>query len=219
MVGVLLLKGSRGFPHNMGMDLVSGVVGSTTMVLPGISGSYMLLVMDQYDRVVGAVRGLKDGLGQAEGEVFKASLRIVAPVGVGALLGIVILSNLLKFLLHRFHRATVGVLLGVLLGSVIGLWPFTQYVGQKGLEARSFEEILSYAQARGVRGVEGFEDKSRLIEHILDPAAWRARTEPPISVRAAGTAVVMLLVGFAVTLLLSRAGTPPVQAMKPLPSG
>jgi putative membrane protein len=55
MVGIALLGTGGGYPQNTAMDFVSGVVGSTTMVLPGISGSYMLLVLGQYDRIVGAV--------------------------------------------------------------------------------------------------------------------------------------------------------------------
>jgi putative membrane protein len=207
MVGVFLLKGGRGFPHNAGMDLVSGVVGSTTMVLPGISGSYMLLVMDQYDRVIGSVRDLKDGVEAGDMQLLKASLSVVVPFGAGALLGIVILSNVLKLLLRRFHRPTVGVLLGVLLGSVIGLWPFTQSVGQKALEARSFEELLNYARAHGVPGVEKIDDKTELIARITDPAVWARRTEPAISARVAATALMMVLAGFAGTFVLSRTGT------------
>jgi putative membrane protein len=218
MVGVFLLKGERGFPHNMGMDLVSGVVGSTTMVLPGISGSYMLLVMDQYDRVVGAVRDLKDGLARRETETLVASLRVVVPVGIGAVIGIVMLSNLLKFLLRRFHRSTVGVLLGLLLGSVIGLWPFAQSVGQKALEARSFEEVVDYARARGVPGIDGINDKTQLIEHVVNPAVWDRRTEPSIAASKAAIALVMLLAGFAATGILSGtdAGTP--EGREPAPN-
>ena len=205
MVGVFLFKGGTGFPHNMGMDFVSGVVGSTTMVLPGISGSYMLLVMDQYDRVVGAVRDLKDAVRDREMDTLKASLRVVAPVGIGALLGIVILSNALKILLHHFRRTTVGVLLGVLLGSVIGLWPFAQSIGEKALEARSFEEVLDYARGRGVPGVEGIDDKAKLIEYLTEGDAWVRRTKSPVTTREAGTGLVMVVVGFAATYVLSRA--------------
>jgi putative membrane protein len=209
MVGVLLLKGGRGFPHNTGMDFASGVVGSTTMVLPGISGSYMLLVMDQYDRVVGSVRDLKDGVRSRDPGVLKGSLAVVVPVGIGAVLGIVLLSNLLKFLLHRFHRPTVGVLLGVLLGSVMGLWPFTQTVGAKALEGRSFEEILDCARDQHLPGIEAIDDKAVLIEHITDRAVWAQRTPPAITGWAAATAVVMVLVGFGATFGLSRVGEKP----------
>lgn len=215
MAGVFLLKGGAGFPHNLGMDLVSGVVGSTTMVLPGISGSYMLLVMDQYDRVIGSVRDLKDAAGGRDLAALKASLRVVVPVGIGALFGIVILSNAIKILLHRFHRVTVGVLLGVLLGSVIGLWPFTQSVGEKALEARSFEEVREYARRWRVPGVEEIGDQAKLIEHLTEGEAWSRRTTPPVSVRAAGTASLMALVGFAVTVALSRSSVSANQESQP----
>ncbi len=204
MVGVFLLKGGAGFPHNMGMDLVSGVVGSTTMVLPGISGSYMLLVMDQYDRVIGSVRDLKDAVQGQDGRALKASLRVVVPVGVGALLGIAILSNVLKILLRRFRRVTVGVLLGVLLGSVIGLWPFAQSVGEKALEARSFEEVHEYARRWQVPGAEAIGDKARLIEHLTGGEDWVRRTTPPVTARTAGLAFLMVAAGFAATFALSR---------------
>jgi putative membrane protein len=209
MVGVLLLKGGRGFPHNPGMDFASGVVGSTTMVLPGISGSYMLLVMDQYDRVVGSVRDLKDGVRSRDTGVLKGSLAVVVPFGIGAVLGIVLLSNLLKFLLHRFHRPTVGALLGVLLGSVMGLWPFTQTVGAKALEGRSFEEILDYARGQHLPGIEAIDDKAVLIEHITDRAVWAQRRPPAITLSAAATAVAMVVVGFGTTFGLSRVGERP----------
>jgi putative membrane protein len=98
------------FPHNPPMDFVSGVVGSTTMVLPGISGSLMLLVMDQYDRVMGAIN--------------PPDLRIIAVAGLGGIVGVIGLSNILKWLIKRYSSATHGVLMGLLLGSPLCLWPF-----------------------------------------------------------------------------------------------
>jgi hypothetical protein len=58
-------------------------------------------------------------------------------VGLGILIGIVGFSSLLKFLLTRYHRPTIGFLLGLLLGSVLGLYPFGQM---------SFEKLPRYAQ-------------------------------------------------------------------------
>ena len=209
MVGVFFVRGGRGFPHNVGMDFVSGVVGSTTMVLPGISGSYMLLIMDQYDRVVGSVRDLRDAAKAGDWGLLKASLTIVIPVGVGAALGIVLLSNLLKILLHRFHRVTVGALLGILLGSVIGLWPFTQTVGEKALEARSLEEIREYANQLQIAGVAEIDDKAQLIRHVTDPEVLRTGRSRSIGGKAVATVVVLTALGFGLTFALSRLGTKP----------
>jgi putative membrane protein len=55
-------------------------------------------------------------------------LGIVLPVGIGVVIGIVIVSNGLKWLLARFERPTLGVLLGLLVGAVVGLWPFQRGV-------------------------------------------------------------------------------------------
>lgn len=207
MVGVFCLKGSMGFPRNTAMDFASGVVGSTTMVLPGISGSYMLLVMDQYDRVVGSVRDLKDGVSGHDSALIKGALKVAIPVGIGAIVGIVVLSNVLKILLHRFHRPTVGTLLGILLGSVLGLWPFSQVVGEKALEGRSVAEIREYAEKWSIPGVaEHSSDKASLISHVTDADVWAQRITPPVTAHGVGVSIGFVLAGFAMTCALSRLG-------------
>jgi len=187
MVGIVLLKEGAGLPHNVGMDFVNGVVGSTTMVLPGISGSYMLLVMGQYERVVGAVSDL--------------NLRIIVPVGIGAVLGIAGLSKLLKYLLHRHHRVTVGVLLGILLGSVLGLWPFGRTPSERALEGRPAAELREFAASWRIAGVEQVTDAD-LAEHIR--ASWETRGRRGYSAGAVSTAVGLAAVGFAGTYSVSR---------------
>ncbi len=219
MFGVSQLKAGAGFPHNAVMDFVSGVVGSTTMVLPGISGSYMLLVLDQYDRVVGAVRDLKDVLKGEGTRALGEVLTVVIPVGIGVVLGIVGLSNLLKVLLHRYHQVTVAALLGILLGSVFGLWPFAQSVGEKALEDRSVAEVQAYiahwqlpVPPTAPAGADAETLKEHLIAHVTTPEVWRQRTAPPITAGDIGLVVVMIAVGFAATAALSRLGSRPDEA-------
>ena len=187
MLGIVLLKSSGSLPHNMGMDFVNGLVGATTMVLPGISGSYMLLVMGQYERVVGAVSDL--------------NLRIIVPVGIGAVLGIAGLSKLLKYLLHRHHRVTVGVLLGILLGSVLGLWPFGRTPSERALERRPAAELREFAASWRIAGVEQVTDAD-LAEHIR--ASWETRGRRGYSAGVVATAVGLAVVGFAGTYSVSR---------------
>ncbi len=206
MLGVLMLKSDRGFPHNMAMDFTSGVVGATTMVLPGISGSYMLLVLDQYDRIIGAIHDFKEAAQARDISRAKDALRIIVPVGVGAVLGIVLLSNMLKILLRRFHRVTVGALLGILLGSVIGLWPFAQPAGHKALEARSLDEVRAYAKKWSIPDVDRFRDKNALIDYLAQPEVWKRGHRPPIDARAILLAVIMAGIGFGMTAALSRLG-------------
>ena len=195
MVGVFFAREGAAIPRNTGMDVVSGVVGATTMVLPGISGSYMLLILDQYDRVIGAIADLKEGAWSA--------LRVLIPFGLGVVLGVVGLSNLLKLLLHRYERITLGVLLGMLLGSVLGLWPFGRAPTEKILEKRTPSELVTFAERQGITGTEDLEGE-QLAKHILEH--WDRRTVSPYSARTVGGAIVMLFVGLSITVLLGRYG-------------
>ncbi len=189
MVMIAVANRTSALPVNMAVDVGVGMVAAVTMVLPGISGSYMLLILGQYDRVVAAVEAM--------------NLRVLIPVAVGAGLGIVLLSNALKFLLHRFERATMGFLLGMLLGSVIGLWPFGREPSTDALEKRSTAELLAYMEDVGIDLPEDRTSAS-LVEHIS--AQWEARTKPDYDGSRVAVAGLMLVAGFGATTALGRRG-------------
>jgi putative membrane protein len=104
------------FNTNYALDAVSGLAGIASMVLPGISGAYMLLLLGRYESVLGAIETLVNG--------DMSGLHVMVPFAIGAGLGLIVVSNALKWLLQHREKATHGCLLGILLGSVIGLWPF-----------------------------------------------------------------------------------------------
>ena len=107
----------------------SGLAGASAMILPGVSGGYLLLLLGQYEVILGAIDTLRQGLlgGPNLGVVIE-SMRVVVPVGVGVVVGIVGVSNLLRWFFDRFEKPTLGVLLGLLFGAVVGLWPFSEPV-------------------------------------------------------------------------------------------
>ena len=194
MIGLVVVKDHAAMPRSTAMDVVSGVVGSTTMVLPGISGSYMLFILDQYDRVVGAVADLKD--------CDFSALRILAPVGIGAVIGLVGLSNLLKFLLKRHKQVTLGVLLGMLLGSVVGLWPFDREPRPKALKRCSESQLIAYADNAGIEGVDMVTEREAKADYIIKH--WPARTGSDRTPSNMILASVMFVIGFVCTLLLGN---------------
>ncbi|MBG81357.1 MAG: hypothetical protein CMJ39_11710 [Phycisphaerae bacterium] len=104
------------------MLLIAGAAGGATMVLPGVSGSYLLLVLGQYLVILSAISGLKDAIG-GEGSM-EEPFKILLPVGIGAVIGIVVVSNVMQWFLQHVRITTLGVLMGFLLGAVLGLWPF-----------------------------------------------------------------------------------------------
>lgn len=124
MAGIALISGVA-LPRNFVVFFIAGILASMAMVLPGISGSYLLLIFGLYYPISKAIEDLKEALKATSfADVFAIGFSIILPVGLGVLVGIAALTNILKALLHRFHNATMGVLLGLLLGSVLGLYPF-----------------------------------------------------------------------------------------------
>ena len=107
------------------MLLTAGFSGGAAMVLPGVSGAYLLLILDQYRPIVDATAAAVAGVRAGDAAAVAATLPVLLPVAVGMALGVVGASNLVRLLLAKYRRATLGFLLGLLLGSVIGLWPFT----------------------------------------------------------------------------------------------
>jgi putative membrane protein len=110
--------------HPYALYFLGGLAGASAMVLPGISGGYLLLVLGQYVAILTGVATFKDGLSAGDLSLMVQAMHVLAPVALGVAVGVVGVSNLVKILLQRFERATLGLLLGLLLGAVIGLWPF-----------------------------------------------------------------------------------------------
>lgn len=104
------------------LDVVSGVLGMSAMVLPGISGAYMLLLLGRYEQILAAVSSLKDFALSAGRHGSPEALWIIIPVAIGSIISLVGLTNLLKWLLRRYEKPTIGFLLGIVLGSVLTLW-------------------------------------------------------------------------------------------------
>ncbi|MEL7500288.1 MAG: DUF368 domain-containing protein [Planctomycetota bacterium] len=112
---------------NFLMLLIAGLAGASAMILPGLSGAYLLLLLGQYVPILDAVNALKDALKDRDlSAAMEPGLQVLLPVGIGVLIGVVVVGNLLKWLLNRYRTQTLGFLLGLLLGSVVGLYPFQE---------------------------------------------------------------------------------------------
>ena len=158
------------------------------MILPGVSGGYLLLVLGQYVPILGGIEAFKAALTAGDlGAAVDPALTIMLPVGLGVLVGIVAVSNLLKFLLARFEKQTLGVLVGLLLGAVVGLWPF---------QAPVSPEIGST--------VKGTVVTAESLA-TLDVEDWPTARFAPEARQVAG-AVGLILLGFGLTTAIARLG-------------
>jgi putative membrane protein len=168
--------------------VAAGAAGGAAMILPGVSGAYLLLVLGQYRRIVGAVALAVDGVRGGDAALFGDAMHVFIPVLFGIAAGVIGISNLVKLLLARFERATLGFLLGLLLGAVVGLWPFTQPVAPR------IGDIVRGVELTTIEMVETVERKYYRREPVA-PGAPEA---------AAGLA--FILAGFGVSWGISRLG-------------
>lgn len=97
--------------------MVCGVVAVCSMILPGLSGSFVLILMGNYQLVmIDAVNQLKMG--------------ILIPVALGAAIGLPLFSTFLSWLLKRYRNETIALLVGFIAGSLGILWPWKTTIEQ-----------------------------------------------------------------------------------------
>lgn len=89
---------------------LAGAIAICAMILPGISGSFILLILGKYETILTAL---------AQKDFFTLAL-----FASGCLVGILSFSRVVAFLLRRFYAVTIGLLSGFMLGSVNELWPW-----------------------------------------------------------------------------------------------
>ena len=108
VVGLVPLQ----MPHDPLTLFLSATVAITAMILPGISGSFILLILGQYAYVLNAIKSL--------------DVVTLLPFGVGIVVGITGFARILSWLLHHYHQLTITLLVGFMIGSLKKIWPFKE---------------------------------------------------------------------------------------------
>lgn len=125
-------------PDALWFIFLSGALAICAMILPGISGSFILLILGKYKYIMGAITGLTTGAAVGE------SLVILCVFAVGAVCGILAFSRLLHWLLARFNKETLMVLAGFIIGSLVKVWPWSN---MEAIVISQFPEIADMAAA------------------------------------------------------------------------
>lgn len=170
---------------------VGGVAGASAMILPGVSGAFLLLLLGQYEPIIGAIKDTISAAGNADIAGVIAQLKIIIPVGLGVLVGIAGVANLLKWVMHRFERPTLGVLLGLLIAAPAGLYPFREGVPP---------EVGDTIKGRLVtaENIDEYRDPSKSKD-------WAQRAYRPSGVQIGGS-LGLIVLGFGATVAISRLG-------------
>ena len=106
----------------MAQAFLGGAIAAAAMIVPGISGSFMLVLLGLYNVVIGYVALVKDFLLTFDMTIFVSIIKFCAPLGIGMIAGAIVISKLIEFLMNRYHTETYYVILGLILGSLIGIF-------------------------------------------------------------------------------------------------
>ena len=114
-----------------------GALAISAMILPGISGSFLMLAFGVYFPLLTAIKELMESIpalmNGTQTDSILGNLLILAFFAFGCLFGLVAFTRLLNYLLARYRNLTIAFLIGLMAGSLYGLWPFRAYmmVGEK----------------------------------------------------------------------------------------
>lgn len=121
-------------PETFGFVFLSGAIAISATLLPGISGSYLLLIFRKYDYILAQLAGIGGS------ETMSALLNLL-PFVLGLGTGLILFSRVLSWLLKNYHTLTLVFFIGFLIGSIYILWPFQVREFQ---ETETGREIYSY---------------------------------------------------------------------------
>ena len=94
-----------------------GAIASATMVIPGVSGSLMLMMLGYYSGIVGTVSALLIAIKSLDSGAIGHCILVLLPFGIGCVLGILLISKLITWLLKKFESVTYCAILGLVIAS------------------------------------------------------------------------------------------------------
>jgi putative membrane protein len=127
VIGVLIVTLTpHHMPHSPPILFMSGAIAIMAMILPGISGSFLLLILGQYAWVLEQANVIREALGAGDvGLLIRTGLGVL-PLALGAVVGLLAFARLLRWILARWHWVTVAGLIGFMVGSLRKIWPWRE---------------------------------------------------------------------------------------------
>lgn len=192
-------------PDDLWFIFLSGSIAICAMILPGISGSFILLILGKYQYIMGVISGLVSGV-----DVGK-NILILGIFLIGACVGILAFSKFLHWLLARWNKETLIVLAGFIIGSLVKVWPWSntdaivcsQFPAVAALRDAAEAAAEAGAEASGALGgalaEAGVEAAQKAYEAAV--AAHASQIDPQIF-----SAVIFALIGFFLVTGIEIAG-------------
>ena len=179
-------------PDDLWFIFLSGAIAICAMILPGISGSFILLILGKYQYIMGTITNLVSGVD------FGKNLMIIAIVLIGAAVGILGFSKFLHWLLARWNKETLIVLAGFIIGSLVKVWPWSN---TSAIVCSQFPAVAALEEAAAAAAESGIGADA--AASVLDAAvaSHASMIDPQI-----GSAILFALIGFSLVTGIELAG-------------
>lgn len=178
-------------PDGLWFIFISGAIAICAMVLPGISGSFILLILGKYEYIMGCISGLFSG-------EFRSNFLILCVFLVGAVVGILGFSKFLHWLLARWNKETLIVLAGFIIGSLVKVWPWNN---MEAIVCSQFPEVAVLAEAAETASSTGIGAEAAQQALDLAVTSHEALINP-----MTGGAILFALIGFCLVTGIEIAG-------------
>lgn len=160
----------------------AGSIAICAMILPGISGSFILLLLGAYTKVIGSISGMIDSLKASDMASVISNGTTLAIFATGCLLGLLTFSHALSWMFKKAYNVTIALLTGFMIGSLNKVWPWKEVIETR---VNSHGEVVPF-----------------LDRNVL-PNTYEALNREPSQM---GMAIGMAVIGFAAVYVLERLG-------------
>ncbi|MDA8719333.1 DUF368 domain-containing protein [Candidatus Actinomarina sp.] len=127
IAATISLSSTTSFPNSDIFIFITGSIAITAMILPGISGSFILLLLSKYEFIINAIKDF--------------DIRVILVFGLGCICGLLVFSRFLHFLFQNYKDNLLSVLSGFLIGSLIKIWPFRMVIETR-IDSDGIEEAM-----------------------------------------------------------------------------
>jgi putative membrane protein len=154
----------------------AGFIAIIAMILPGISGAFILLLLGAYKSIIGTITQLGEGISNLDWTAFSAAFIKISVFGLGAIFGLKVFSGVLNWLFKHHKDLILAILTGFMIGALNKIWPW--------------KEVLEYRINHSGDEVPFLEKSIFPTNYSSDPLIWEA--------------LLFTIIGFLTIFLLER---------------
>ena len=126
--------------------LFCGFIAIIAMILPGVSGAFILLILGAYETAINTVNNLIEGVTTMNLDLFKNALLKFFLLGLGAIVGLKVFSKILNWMFKNHKNLTLAILTGFMIGSLNKIWPWKLVtktrINSEGIEVTALDESI-----------------------------------------------------------------------------